>query len=282
MNLYPENYDVTIGVAFTDLNGAAVTPTAVTAILYDGDDQLVNDFGAIAFTPGDTSVDILVPAAFNVLGVGEITAARILRVTLVTAAGEIRRASSYIIEGEFRLVVMQNSFATIEAAEIIARDMPNLAGWNSADGDQRAAALINAYHRLTRISMRFRIEKTPITHVYDGFNQPSYHWTRDLIHGTRVPEIIVLAQAWSGLTIEEFMEFPSAFRKAVRMAQVAEANEILENDVTARRHRQGIISETVGESSIMLRGGRLSLGIGTTALEYLAGLVFYQFKIVRG
>ena len=144
MKIYPEDYTVSVTFPFTDLNGDAVTPTSVTAVLYNGGDEVVVDLGAITFAPGDTSVEIMVPAAYNVLGVGQLSAARILRVELATAAGVIRKSFAYIVEGEFRLAVMNNSFQTYEAAEIVARDIPNLNGWAAADFDRKCTAMIEA------------------------------------------------------------------------------------------------------------------------------------------
>jgi hypothetical protein len=283
MNRYPEDYDVTVRANFADLNGAAIVPTAVRAALYDGNDEVVVDFGSLPFDEEDTFKDVVIPAAFNRLAEGELRAARILRIELATNAGSIRYASSYIIEGEFRLAVMQNSFCTMEAAELAALDIPNLVGWRGADVDDRSAALINAYHRLTRIPMVFRTDKTTVRYVDDRFTTPEYHWTKDLLwSGENPPRLVIPAPAWASITPEQFMSFPADFRTKLRMAQVAEANEILENDVTDRRHRQGIISESVGESTIMLRGGRLNLGVSSSALEYLSGHVYYQFKVARG
>lgn len=292
MNLYPENYDVTIGVAFTDLNGSAVTPTAVRAKLYDGDDALILDFGSLPFDVGEGSKDIVVPAAFNVLGAGELRAARILRTVLETDAGEIRRASSYIVEGEIRLALMINSFVTYEAAELIAFDIPNLAGWRGADQEDRCAALISAYHRLTRIPMRFVID--PVEHekrsrnsgygasgYYNDQGRRVYHWSRDIAGYFGRQEMVIPIEAWANIDEDEFLSFTKQFRDAVRRAQVAQANDLLENDATARRHRQGIISETVGESSIMLRGNRIDLGLAAEALKYLTGHIAYNFEISR-
>ncbi|MER9176319.1 hypothetical protein NKH72_22325 [Mesorhizobium sp. M0955] len=259
MNLYPENYDVTIGVAFADLNGGAVVPTAVKAVLYDGEDQLVYDFGDQAFAPGDTSLNVTVPAAYNVLEDGISSDARILRIILVTPAGEIRRASSYIIQSETRLVIMQNSFMTLEAAEILARDTPNLTGWNGASDDQRYAGLINAYHKLIRIPMRYKMLPTA-----DRWCEPC--------------ETIV---RWGDITSDQFQDMPADFRRAVRSAQLMQADDLLENNPITKRHRDGIISETVGDSSIMLRGGRLTLDISSRSLECLAGHIYYNFRISR-
>lgn len=265
MNLFPENYDVSVTFAFTDLNGAPVQPSVVSAVLTDGEDQVVIDLGNLPFEVGATEKVIVVPAAFNALGVGELSAARILQVRLVTAAGVISRSSSYLIQGERRLSIMKNSFMTMEAAEILARDIPNLSGWTSASVDKRFAALISAFNRLTRISMRYA--STLDAHLY-----------RD--HDC---ETIILANAWSDIDEDEFIEFPSYFRKNLRHAQLMEACDMMENETIASKHRAGIISETVGESSMMLRGnGLLDVGgISKRTLEYLTGHIYYNNRLTR-
>lgn len=265
MNIYPENYQVEFDVLFTDLNGQPVTPTEITAILYDDEDQVIADYGAISFSPGDTHKVVVVPPAHNVLEDGQLQAARILRIAMVTAAGTIRRSSSWIIEGEFRLALMVNSFVTIEAAEIMARDMPNLSGWSTASEDKRYASLIEAFNRLTRIPMRFEVPHA---------NDPT---------GTLYcpEETIIPASQWAGITEEQFLAFPADFRKAVRTAQLVEANEMIEGETMAQKHRQGIISETVGESSIMLRGGRVEQNVSSTTLRTLAGFIYFSHRIAR-
>lgn len=266
MAIYPENYQVAITVLFTDLNGTPIVPTEVRAALWDGDDQLVVDFGTLPFLPEDGQKEIVIPAPFNVLEDGQLSAARILRVELVTDAGSVRRQSSYLIEGEFRLALMVNSFISMEAAELLVRDMPGLSGWNAATTDQRYAALIDAYHRLTRIPMKFKTLGVVGTHQ-----------ERDR-HG---PETIIPRSAWSHITEAEFLTYPIDFRKALRMAQLCEANEQLEGDSIAKKHRQGVVSETIGESSITLRGGRIDTGVASQTLNYLTGYVYYDFRIQR-
>lgn len=288
MQLFPENYEVTIGFAFTDYNGSTIAPTMVEAALYDGNDERVHDFGEVAFDLDDGKVDIVIPAQFNDLG-EELNASRILRVKMTTPAGVIKRSSSYIVEGEIRLAVMQNSFQTIEASELLARDIPNLAGFIPAARDDRFAALITAYHRLTRIP--FRVVETG----ENNLARREFLILREAPRGDDSPDLNLLGRGgllrefplhtqhfvWSTMTPEDFHSLPLDFRRKLRMAQIAEANEILENDVVARKHRAGIISETVGESSVMLRGGRLDLGIGRAALEFLTGHVYYSFKASR-
>ena len=266
MKLYPENYQVAVDFGFTDLNGADIVPTEVRAVLYDGNDELVVDFGSLPFTPADGHKEIVIPAAFNVLGAGELSAARILRVALVTAAGTIRRSHSYLIEGDFRLALMVNSFQSMEAAEILARDMVNLSGWAAATDDRRYAALIDAFNRLTRIPMKFKVnEPTDIYRRSEAFAE----------------ETVILRSAWPDITEDEFLTWPAYFRKALRQAQLAEANEQLEGDPIGKKHRAGVISETIGESSIMLRGGKIDHGVSQASLGFLSGHIYYNHRIAR-
>ena len=265
MKFYPESYDVAVKVLFTDPNGEAVVPTAINARLYDGDDVEILDMPALPFDPEAGEKEVVIAAVFNELSAGELSAVRILRVEIVTAAGSIRRSHSYVIEGESRMEVMNNTFITLEAAAVVARDVPNLTGWETASDEQRTAALINAFTRMTRIPMRF---STP--------NDLRENWQM----GEEV-DTVILASAWKEITAAEFLSYPIDFRKAVRIAQVIEANEILANNPMSARHRAGIISETVGESSVMLRGGRLELGVSSETLRYLTGFVYYDHRIWR-
>lgn len=268
MKIYPEDYIVSVTFAFADKNGDPITPSAVSAKLYNGADEVVTDFGAVTFTSGDTEVEVMVPAQYNVLGEGEISAARILRVEMTTAAGTIRSSFSYIIEGEFRLVLMNNSFQTIEAADLLARDIPNLNGWASADEATKCVAMIDAYRRLTRIPMRFRAEAV----------QAGIYEKTDIF----AAETVITRSAWPEVTGAEFLTWPAYFRLALRMAQIVEANSQLENDPIASRRRSGIISETVGESSMMLRGGFVDYGVSAETLSRLSGHVYYNHRITRG
>jgi hypothetical protein len=162
---------------------------------------------------------------------------------------------------------MNNSFMSLEAADALARDMPNLTGWKGATDEQRGAALINAYARLVRIQMRFTTDEVIDTQtVYDV--DASY-------------ETILNGKTWPAITKTSFLAFPKPFRTALRQAQLAEANSILTDNPVEARHRAGILSETVGESSIMLRGGRLELGVSSDALRYLTGYVYYNVRVGR-
>jgi hypothetical protein len=274
MKLYPENYDVAITVMFSDGSGMAVAVSQVTAVLYDGDDQQLSDLGSIPLDPGLSAVNIIIPAADNVLGVSETAAARILRVELTTAIGILRQSFNYIIEAESRLELLNNTFISLESAEVMARDMPSLKAWAAADDDKKAAALINAFARLSRVQLRYAKD-----HLTQEGGTTSRPWPpgRDLCD----QDVVIRPGEWAKKTKEEFLAMPPVFRKAVRSAQLIEANDILTDDPIATRHRAGVISETIGESSVMLRGGRLELGVSLDALRALTGFVYYNIRTAR-
>lgn len=272
MKFYPEDYSVEVVAGFTDLNGQAVVPTDVSAVLYDGEDEVMVDFGSLPFDPAAGSKAIVIPSAFNRLEDGELRAARILRVTLTTAAGDIRRSLSYVVESEQRLVMMTNTFQSYEAAEILAMDYPASTGWSTASEDQRKAALVEAYRRLTNIPMKYQLlsttERSGVN--YDRLGANDY-----------ASERRIARDQWAEITAELFADLPRHFRKALRAAQFAEADELLTGDNVGKKHRAGIVSETIGESSVTLRPGRVDYGISSRSLAALTGYIDFNMRITR-
>jgi hypothetical protein len=271
MNFYPEGYTVELVVAFTDLNGAAVTPTVVNATLTDGEDAVLANFDNIVIEDGAASATVTVPSGYNLLDDGELRAARILHVELVTAAGSIKRSLSYVVESEQRLEIMTNTFQTYEAAEIQALDIPNISGWSSASEDQRKAALVEAYRRLTNIPMKFPTYGAQRN--WDGFNK--------LIDRDLECETIITREGWNEVTPDLYSSFPSGFKKALRRAQFLEANELLQGDSVGAKHRAGIVTETIGESSVTLRAGRIDFGVASQTLQALTGYIYFNMRIKR-
>lgn len=278
MKLYPENYDVQLEVLFTDGLGQPMTVTAVSAILFDADDVEIADLGAVTFDLADGKATVTVPAEFNVLGESETAAARTVRVKLETDATPVFRFVSYIIEAESRLEILNNTFLTLPAAEVLARDNPQLKAWNGASDEKKAAALINAYSRLSRVQLRYLKPKEEIA-------QPAIRPTPFpyLGYGQHCPDDVVIKPGDWGRRFgkRDFLKMPEDFRRAIRNAQIIEANAVLTDNPYEQRHRAGVISETVGESSIMLRAGKLELGVANETLRALTGYVYYNVRLAR-
>ncbi|QIG69076.1 hypothetical protein EVB78_043 [Rhizobium phage RHph_N1_15] len=276
IKLYPENFDVAIDVLFTDNNGDPLAVTTVTAHLYDGDDVEIEDFGSIPFTLADGKVTVTVPADLNVLGEGETSAARTLMVYLGNGTIVLPRIHSYIIEAESRLELLNNTFITLPAAEVLARENPRLTAWAAAADDKKIAALINAYTRLSRVQLRY-LKERPEAEVATSVRPYDPTSERDSC------DVVIKPGDWgTRFNKVDFLAMPYDFRKAVRTAQLIEANEVLTDNPFEARHRAGVISETVGESSIMLRGGKLELGVSIDALRALTGFVYYNVRLARG
>ncbi|MDE4297091.1 hypothetical protein PXK56_18040 [Phaeobacter gallaeciensis] len=262
MNFYPENYDVTITVPFTDPTGAEVTPSAATAKLLDGDGAQIVDLGALTFAVDATSVGVTIDGAHNTLPVGEQRAVRILSVTLTLPGGDIERRFAYAVETTVRLEVMTNSFMTYESAQVIATDFVNPVGWAVAEEAARKTALVNAYQRLTQIPMKYN----PL----DVAGEPM-----------RAQENVVLRDEWIGLTYDDFAAWPAHFRLALRRAQFIEANGLLQGDPLGAKRRAGITSETIGESSVRIDASMVDYGVSTETLSALAGYIYFNMRIGR-
>lgn len=261
MKYYIEGNIVEVIVKFVDKDGNSIKPKEIKAVLYDGEDTEIVDFGSLPFDENSTEKSIMIPEIFNELQPEELQSARILRVELITDRGSIYQSLSYVIETEQRLVIMNNTFQTYEAALIEANNQPNLLGWIAASEDQQKAALIEAFNRITSIPMRFKrldIDNKPIGKDY-----------------------IILTRMWREITREEFAEFPTHFKRVLRRAQLIEANELLQGDNIAHKRRAGIITEKIGESWLTLRADKLEYGVSSQTLTALAGYIYYRMVVAR-
>lgn len=262
MNFYPEDYIVEVTVPFTDMNGASVTPTDLRAALYDGDETLITDMGSLPFTLSAGQKVVTILAAFNALSGSNIREARTLRVEMDTAQGIVRKSLSYVIEAEQTVRPLVNSFMGYASAEVLAMDYTNLLGWQTADETKRRAALVEAYKRIIQLPMIYY----PRDNLGNPINELPSRLNRD---------------TWLNMTDVTYASLPPHFRSALRAAQLLEASEILTGDTVARKHRSGIISETIGESSVTLNKSAIDYGMSRQALTALAGYIDTTLRITR-
>lgn len=260
MNFYPENYDVLIAVPYTDASGAEISPDSASAVLLDGDGVQVADLGVI--DSSGTSHNLIVPGTHNELPVGERFAIRILEVSIVYSSGTLKRRFSYAVETNVKLQIMENSFMGYEYAFIVANEFVNKAAWMTADEGTRKTALVDAFNRLTRIPMK---------------------WNPRDENGNPIREIenVIDRDLWIEINLDAFALFPTHFKRALRRAQFVEANALLTGDVIAEKRRAGILSETVGESSVRLSNGILDFGISSETMDVLTGYLHFDLRIVR-
>lgn len=261
---YPEDYRVELTVPFQDRDGTPITPTRFTATLLDEQGDLVTDFGDLPIQAGDTQRQVTILPVFNAIEAGSAFAARRLEVEMETSDGSVYRIShSYIIEAEQTLVPVGNTFLTLEGAEIQALQHVNASGWASADDVRRRAALVEAFRRIIAF---------PMTYAFlDDEGRP------DPLKTYNINRLM-----WNEITADAFRQMPSHFTRALRRAQFLEANELLLGDQVLSRHRAGIISETIGESSVRLSEGFIDWGLGADTRQALSGYLVTTFKLARG
>lgn len=262
MKFYPADSIVEVEVAFNDLNGQPITPTSVSAVLFDGEDNEIENFGSIPFDPAAGSVTVVVPRIYNELDSDETRAVRVLRVSIGTVGGEIIRSLPYALEAEQRLEIIVNTFQTYETAQVAMKDMVNMSGWTAANDDQRRAALVEAFRRITMMPLKYGVRDT-----HDKLNFREEHY--------------ITREDWIGMSAEDFKKLPDHFRQALRRAQLIEANELLQGDAVARKRRAGIVSETIGESSMTIRADRVDYGLNPQTMAALAGYIHFNMRITR-
>lgn len=261
MKYFPENTDVPVEVNYTNAIGEALAPSSATAVLLDGDGVQIVDLGAVSVA--EPAVTVTVPLAHNALPQDAAFDIRILEVSSVYPEGTVKRRFSYVIETEVRLEIMKNTFMMYEYADATSRDFIDTSGWLLADENTRKTALIEAFKRLTYIPMKW-VERDEVGQPIPGTGQtiPRYLW----------PEI----------DADAFKLFSSHFKRALRRAQFIEANNLLKGNTIDAKRRAGIVSETIGESSVKLSDSIVDYGVCSETLSALAGYVHFNMKIGRG
>jgi len=261
MNVYLSNAAVSITVPYQDSLGNAVTPTAVSYRVLDGQGQeVIASTLHSGFTPGDTEITIEVDASNNLLDVGELRDLRVVEVIMTTANGEVINSGSYLIEATDTLEVMTNTFQSFGSAVLVAMEIAGIDAWSVAAERSQKTALINAFHAISNLSF----------YVTSGDAQDR------LSSSVEIRDI-------KSLTAEELAALPEDFLVALKRAQIIEANAQLGGDPIGDKRRDGLMSETVGESSNMYRPGKpLLLPVSDDTMRALSRYVSNARRLGRG
>lgn len=269
MKTYLAGTSVQLAVNFTDVDGNPLTVMAATYRIADDNSTEIQ-----ASTSFDPTQNMLVIASelnqIGALDVNTLTAeqidevrlheARIVEFELTLEDGNIYPYDIvYTLVPRERLVVGFNSFQTLRQAYLSAMSVPNTALWSTASEDDRVAAMIEA--RLRICSFRFR--DVTLGQSYLGEGQVIYDLSR--------------------LSPKEFLSLTARFRKALCLAQIAEAEEILGGgDQANLLRRNGLISQTIGETQEVYRSGKpTDMQVSKVALRYLSSYISLSQRIGR-
>lgn len=239
MNVYIVNdagRPVSFDVAFTDEAGASVTPDSVYWRVVDATGTVRQAWTNVPLSGGETSVTVTVPATVNVLDPDVLSDVRKVEIELRFAAGgAVPKTHHYGLRRRDFLVVPSSSFQTYEEALATALNLMDIDGWNEADEDMRMVALLRSYQVLTKLGF----------YIHDEIDRQ-----RVIV---RPGDRHIVPDDWDDMELSEFQAFPERFRSALKRAQILDANARIEGDAYSSQRDGGLLSESIGESSIMFR-----------------------------
>jgi hypothetical protein len=215
-----------------DLSLTGLTPTAVEVEVLDHEGAvLAARAPLVGWVAPATEASVTVVAVNNAVAVGSSVAARTVHVFVIGTggvAGEALMSESYRLVLQDRLPIPEASFQTFAGAEMEALDMINLSGWAAASESDKISALMEARHRIA--GMRFH-------YVPDDWQ-------------SRVMTTIDYSSL-SDLTASDWSGVDPIFKRALRRAQVIEADAVIARGVNQDQQfqDQGVVSIVIGESS---------------------------------
>ncbi|MDL2154574.1 hypothetical protein [Klebsiella quasipneumoniae] len=247
LGVYKDGDDVTLRFSLDVMSAASATYS-----VKDASGKIITSGVNVPVTDGQMFVVVTIPGSVNAL---EERERDLRRVTLSVDAGGvfINKEQQYIVLRSFELSVPGQSFISIADAQLQAIDMLNGGSLLSgSEGDLRRQ-LIEATRRVK--SMSFSVRRI-FGIDWDDYDRPQnmlatstlpFRWA-----GQYTSDIV----DWSKLSDEDFMEFPESFRSALALAVVNEASEIAGGNDIQRAREDGIVSESIGETTIAYRQGK--------------------------
>lgn len=272
--------NVRLTVPLQDKSGNLITVSAIGYRIIDQNDVEIIALTALTgFVPGAVSAVIDIPALQNTLAPGVARELRSVEMYCVVATNTITLNAAYAIELADPLQVGVNSFQSYAQAQFTSLSIPNLPGWNAAQESERIAALIDARSHIVQLNFsqlnsNVNWGQGSLNFVSEGTYPTNYAVSNGMF---------VFNGNLSLLSVEQFGRLPGKFVEALKLAQMAEADDILGGDPIEAKRREGILLETIGESKMMFRTGRpLRLPVSRRALAYLSYFVTFSKRVGRG
>ena len=221
METFVAGNNLGIEIEFMDSTGTYLTPVSARYTLTDADG--VELIASTDFFPDEPTHVLEILADKNTLGVGIVQGYRQISVLYEDDNGSTLSTDfAYIIEATSSLVAGQNSFASLGLLMISATNLSRVEEIVEGDLPEVRVALRQAYRNISRLSMYFKIGDE----IYTRSDQ--------LTH----PDLVLI---------------PTADRQLLMDAQITEANFLMGGNPMEQRRRDGIMSQSVGETSEFYR-----------------------------
>jgi len=279
LDVFLNNTDVTLTIDLADSSGNPLNVDAVQYRVVDQDGNVLVTQSALAgFTAGDLQATVTIPANKNQLASGSVREVRTIELICQSQSGTIGLVKSYGIEALDPLKVPDTSFQSYASAELMAMSIPNLAAYNAASEQEKIAALMDAREHIVQLNFGLLNSNTnfsqdQLQYVPEGSFQSSYVARNSLFlfNGN----LALLDQS-------QFNQLPEKFKRALRQAQVVEANAILGGEPDDTKRGAGIVEEQIGDTRTKYgQGSALRLPVCRRALGYLSYYVTFAKRIGR-
>jgi hypothetical protein len=274
INVYSDGGSLALTIPLVDSAGQTVIPTAVEYALLGSDDVEILARTAVTFTDGDTDVYLTTTALQNTMAaIGDVNDAAVLIkfketrevvLYMTTTTGEVVGSYLYVLErAAGQLMTGVNSFQTYKDGQMNSLEIPDTLGWDSSEKADRVSALLESHRRIAQLY--FRVPVNDMSKINYSFSLSK--------------EDIKVSE----LGKDEYDNLPAKFKIALALAQIAEADYILESDELEEQRDSGILSFKVGESEHTFRSSKsVENSVSKKSMKYLRPYINTSVGLRRG
>lgn len=280
LDLYLAGTEVTLTIDLVDAAGNELSVNSIQYSVLDMSGTAIVPQAALAsFTSGDSQAVVVISTTLNQLTGSTPREVRTVELRCATDTGTVGISKTYAIETTDPLKIPDTSFQTFPMAQLTALDISNIGAFNSASEREQIAALMDAREHIVQLNFSMlnsnvNFGQDSLNYVPEGSYQSAYVSRNSLF---------LFNGSLNLLNEEQFNQLPEKFKRALRQAQVVEANAILGGEPDDAKRNAGIVEEKIGESTIKFgQGAKLSLPVCKRALGYLSYYVSFAKRIGRG
>jgi hypothetical protein len=259
---YKPGTEVPLTFILADDVGNILAPTSLSWRILDEAETVLQDWAVVALPYGET-LDLVIPSGLTTVVLPALRGVRTVELEVTTSTGTIELSQSVMLQGATALAFGINTFQTYAQALLLSGDFPDLQtpGWSGAGRESREKAMIEAYRRILLLPIALRVDDS---------------------------QSLLNAGAQFGPTPLRYMTPPQMMSlyppmlEDLRLAQVIEAEFILNMDPITQARTDGLSSMTTGESSQTFRAGNpLNFPVCPKALAQLQRWVRFGARIGR-
>ncbi|MEI9600090.1 hypothetical protein [Moellerella wisconsensis] len=231
----------------------ALDVVSATYSVYDGEgNELAKDV-KINIKSGDLSASFSVSESLNTLNDSDKDM-RIVTVKTKTATGMVAEFDHYYaVMASLNLIVPKQSFIPLMKAKLAAMDMYDADDFLLLSDHTQRQALIEATSKIKAMSFSLkRIYKISDTE----YDRPQNILTTNTLPFYLAGDFRRNIIDFTELTDEQFASLPEYFLNDLAQACMIEAVSIIKTNGAADAREEGLLSESIGETTNMYRTGR--------------------------